>query len=120
MHSGHGNNFGPPHKGGPMIPESVVSPLRGQSGERKLTFSKVFRWRLPPGQTKAPATVEVAGSFNHWQKVPLHRDSEMDAWHARLETLKAEHGAAMLAQAARNSAEKAKKAKAKAKAAAAK
>jgi hypothetical protein len=31
--------------------------------------------------------VEVAGSFNHGQKVPLLRDSALDAWHATLHHL---------------------------------
>ena len=42
--------------------------------ERKLVFSKAFRWRLPSGQTEAPAKVEVAGTFSDWKKVELKRD----------------------------------------------
>jgi len=52
-----------------------------------MVFSKVFRWRLPDGQTAEPKTVEVAGSFSHWQKVPLIRDSVLDAWHVTLHHL---------------------------------
>ena len=52
--------------------------------ERKQTYSKVFRWRLPDGQTKEPRTVEIAGSFNHWQKIPMIRDSVLDAWHVTI------------------------------------
>lgn len=33
---------------------------------------------------KAPASVEVVGSFTQWQKVPLTRDSEVDAWHVTI------------------------------------
>jgi hypothetical protein len=75
-----------PPRGGPLISESTStpSPLQRDSTERKQTFSKVFRWRLPDGQTKEPATVEVVGSFNHWQKVALTRDSVLDAWHVTL------------------------------------
>lgn len=47
-----------------------------------MSFTKIFRWRLPDGHTEAPATVEVAGSFTHWQKVPMTRDSVLDSWHA--------------------------------------
>jgi hypothetical protein len=47
----------------------------------------VFRWRLPDGQTHDPQTVEVAGSFTHWQKVPLVRDGMLDAWHVTLHHL---------------------------------
>ena len=69
-----------------MVPEPFVgSPLkRRDAAERPLTFSKVFRWRLPDGHTQAPTSVEIAGSFNNWQKVPLARDSEVDAWHVTL------------------------------------
>lgn len=69
-----------------MIPESMTSasPLQRDSGERKQVFSKVFRWRLPDGQTKEPATVEVVGSFTHWQKTSLIRDGVVDAWHVTL------------------------------------
>jgi hypothetical protein len=75
-----------PPKGGPLIPESYFagSPLRRDAAERKPTFAKVFRWRLPDGQTREPAAVEVVGSFTHWQKVPLQRDSAVDAWHVTL------------------------------------
>ena len=52
-----------------------------------MVFSKVFRWRLPDGQTAEPKTVEVVGSFSHWQKVPLLRDSVLAAWHVTLHHL---------------------------------
>jgi hypothetical protein len=58
--------------------------LQHEPAERRQTFSKVFRWRLPDGHTKEPATVEVVGSFNHWQKVALTRDGVLDAWHVTL------------------------------------
>ena len=69
-----------------MIPEppSGAPPLRRDSTERRQTYSKVFRWRLPDGQTHDPASVEVVGSFTHWQKVPLIRDGVLDAWHVTL------------------------------------
>ena len=75
-----------PHKGGPLIPEppSGMPPLRRDPNNRKTSYSKVFRWRLPDGHTKEPASVEVVGSFTHWQKVPLKRDSVLDAWHVTL------------------------------------
>jgi hypothetical protein len=80
MYQSLGNSFGrrTPQKGGPLIPE------RRDQADRRTAYSKVFRWRLPDGQTHAPASVEVVGSFTHWQKVPLHRDSVLDAWHATL------------------------------------
>jgi hypothetical protein len=76
----------PSQKDGPMMREPSlpsVAPQR-QSQERPQTYSKIFRWRLPDGQTKAPASVEVIGSFTHWQKVPMQRDSALDAWHVTI------------------------------------
>ena len=53
--------------------------------ERKLTFTKIFRWRLPDGQTQEPATVEIAGTFTNWKKVPLIHDKVRGGWHATLQ-----------------------------------
>ena len=76
-------------KSGPVIPEPFLSgsPLQRAAGAKGLTFSKVFRWRLPDGQMTEPKTVEVVGSFTHWQKVALARDSVLDAWHVTLHHL---------------------------------
>ena len=52
-----------------------------------MTFSKVFRWHLPDGETKSPESVEVVGSFTHWQKVPLIHDSAVSGWHVTLHHL---------------------------------
>jgi hypothetical protein len=76
----------PAAKGGPIMPEpsrTGAAPQR-QSQERSQTYSKVFRWRLPDGQTHEPVTVEVIGSFTRWQKVPMQRDSALDAWHVTI------------------------------------
>jgi hypothetical protein len=71
---------------GPVIPEGYVggSPLQRNTSNSApvLTYSKMFRWRLPDGQTETPKSVEVAGSFTHWARVPLLRDSMLDSWHA--------------------------------------
>jgi hypothetical protein len=64
-------------------------PPQHEAAERRQAFSKVFRWRLPDGQTHDPATVEVVGSFTHWQKVSLVRDGVLDAWHVTLHHLQA-------------------------------
>jgi len=86
-----GNLFGrrPPQKGMPAVPESSPynAPARPDGGERRMTFSKVFRWHLPDGETKPPETVEVVGSFTHWQKVPLIHDSAVGGWHVSLHHL---------------------------------
>jgi hypothetical protein len=76
----------PSSKDGPVMREPSTpsyAPQR-QSHERPQTYSKVFRWRLPDGVTKEPATVELIGSFTHWQKVPMQRDSALDAWHVTI------------------------------------
>ena len=75
-----------PQKGGPLTWEPTrLSPLSPKnSKERPQSFAKVFRWRLPDGQTTAPASVELVGSFTQWQKVPLTRDSTCDAWHVTI------------------------------------
>jgi hypothetical protein len=80
-----------PVKSGPLIPEPASAGLPPQNNEshRRHTFSKVFRWRLPDGQTHDPTMVEVVGSFTHWQKVPLIRDGALDAWHVTLHHLQA-------------------------------
>ncbi len=83
-----GNFFGrkPAPKGAPLIPEVPMtsSPLQRDMGDRRPTFSKIFRWRLPDGQTQEPKLVEIVGSFTHWQKVPLMRDGVLDAWHVAM------------------------------------
>jgi hypothetical protein len=64
-----------------------VSPSRTVSlkkAEGAQTFTKVFRWRLPEGQTQKPAKVEIAGTFTNWQKVPLLRDSAQNTWQVTL------------------------------------
>ena len=55
--------------------------------ERKQTFTKVFRWRRTDGQKPEPATVEIAGTFTHWQKVPLLYDRVQGGWQVALDQL---------------------------------
>jgi hypothetical protein len=88
MFDSFGNAFNrkPPQKGGPMMAESSspASGVQGNPAERRLVYSKVFRWVPPDGQTQSPATVEVAGTFSHWQKVPLIHDGAVGGWHVTL------------------------------------
>ena|SRR5688572_6142409 len=76
----------PPQKGPGLFPEASSSPpsLGRDNRERKQTYSKIFRWRLPDGQTAEPEVVEVVGSFTHWQRMPLLRDGKLDAWHVTM------------------------------------
>jgi hypothetical protein len=87
-------NFGnaflqkPPHKSGSAVlktPAGAGAKGPGQPpAERKLTFTKIFRWRLPDGQTQEPAKVEIVGTFTSWQKMPLIHDKVRGGWHATL------------------------------------
>ncbi len=64
------------------IPSRLV--VRVPKSERPQTFTKIFRWRLPAGQTAAPATVEIVGTFTKWQKVPLVPDEARHVWQVTL------------------------------------
>jgi hypothetical protein len=71
-----------PHKPVPPAPEPVVrSALGGKApAAPKPTYVKIFRWQLPEDRTQEPATVEIAGTFTDWQKVPLTRNTKADGW----------------------------------------
>ena len=88
MSQNFGNAFinKPPHKGNPVHPEPGVRSAPGgkASAAPKPTYAKVFRWRLPEGRTQEPATVEIVGTLTNWEKVPLTRDSKVDAWHVTI------------------------------------
>lgn len=72
--------FQEPASGSPLSQNNSSSAIH-RGGQ---TYSKVFRWRLPDGQTEEPSTVEIIGSFSHWQRIPLKRDSVLDAWHTTI------------------------------------
>lgn len=69
-----------------MVPEPPAGPRppAPDNQNRGQTYSKVFRYRLPEGQTREPEQVEVVGSFTHWKPVPLVRDGRLDAWHVTI------------------------------------
>jgi hypothetical protein len=66
------------------LPNRAVSLKKA---DRAQTYVKVFRWRLPEGQTHKPTRVEVAGTFTNWQKVPLLRDGAPGAWQVTLHNI---------------------------------
>ena len=91
MSQNFGNAFlkKPAQKTGPVLPKpasGLKAPVQ-KPAERRQIYSKVFRWRLPEGQTQEPATVEVVGTFTNWQKVPLVRDGALDGWQVTLHNL---------------------------------
>ena len=68
-------------------PPAGAKPLVQPHAERKLTFTKIFRWVLPDGQTQEPATVEIVGTFTNWEKKPLIYDRAMRTWHLMLQNI---------------------------------
>jgi len=56
---------------------------------KKPSYSKVFRWQLPHGQTHKPKIVEIVGSFTGWQRVPLVHDASHHSWQATLHDIQA-------------------------------
>ncbi len=72
--------------GVPKVPTGAAGPSQNSAGP-KPTFAKIFRWRLPDGQKPEPATVEIAGTFTNWQKVPLRYNRVQGGWQVTLEQL---------------------------------
>ncbi len=56
-------------------------------GKRPATFSKIFRWQPETPDGPLPVRVEVAGSFNGWQRVALKRDRVSGVWELTLHNL---------------------------------
>ena len=53
---------------------------KAEKHEQQTGFTKVFRWLVPADQAPQPTTVEVAGSFSGWRKVPLSYDPPSRTW----------------------------------------
>jgi 1,4-alpha-glucan branching enzyme len=64
--------------------QNIRSSGKSVLGKRPATFSKVFRWQLDPPDGPMPVRVEVAGTFNGWQRVALKRDRASGVWQATL------------------------------------
>lgn len=88
MFRSFGNLLGrkaPPAKGGQLKRETPSRPSgSGGPQNNKQVFSKVFRWRMPDGHVGEPQSVEIVGSFTHWQPTALQRDGRQDSWHVTL------------------------------------
>ena len=74
---------------GGFTPPAGRAPLRMNRPERRPVFAKVFSWRLPDGETYRHQTVEVAGTFNQWKKVPLSQNGDPQAWQVILNDIPA-------------------------------
>ena len=61
--------------------------LEAEKSEQRTGYTKVFRWPVPADQTPQPTTVEVAGSFNGWRKVPLSYDPPTRTWQIALNNI---------------------------------
>lgn len=62
----------------------IRSSGKVELGKRPGTFSKIFRWQPEPPGGPLPVRVEVAGSFNGWQRVALKRDRVSGVWELML------------------------------------
>ena len=79
-----GNRRTPPDPAATVYSVPSRLSVRIPKSDRPQTFTRIFRWQLPAGQTREPATVEVVGTFSKWQKVPLAYDEAQRAWHLTL------------------------------------
>jgi hypothetical protein len=73
QHHGSGHSHSHPHLHAPV--------------KRAGTFTKIFRWQPDAPGGPLPVKVEVAGSFNGWQKVPLKYDRANALWQVTLHDL---------------------------------
>jgi hypothetical protein len=82
-----------PQKDGLSVPEPFLngSSPRGNFSAHKQGFSKFFRWHPPERQPCEPISVEVAGSFTHWERVPLARDGTNGFWQVMLRDIPINH-----------------------------
>ena len=65
---------------GARFAPTFARDVEPEQHEPRTGFTKVFRWPVPPGETPAPTTVEVVGSFTDWRKVPLSYDPPTRTW----------------------------------------
>jgi hypothetical protein len=63
---------------------SIRNSGKNEAGKRPVTFSKIFRWQPEQPGGPMPVRVEVAGSFNGWQRVALKRDLVTGVWQLTL------------------------------------
>ena len=64
--------------------QNIHSLAKDETGKRSHLFSKVFRWQPESVDGPMPVRVEVAGTFNGWQRLPLKRDRVSGVWQLTL------------------------------------
>ena len=69
--------------------QPIHSSGKDEAGKRLPTFTKIFRWQPEAPGGPMPVRVEVAGTFNNWQRVPLKRDPLSGVWQVTLPNIPA-------------------------------
>lgn len=64
--------------------QNILSLATDAAGKRPMAFSKIFRWQPEQAGGPMPVRVEVAGTFNAWQRLPLKRDRVSGVWQLTL------------------------------------
>jgi len=77
-----GNSGGPKHFS--TMSHHIRSSGKDEAGKRPTTFTKIFRWQPEPPGGPMPVLVEVAGTFNGWQRAALKRDRVSGVWQLTL------------------------------------
>lgn len=77
-------------------PEARIAPNTSprpepEKHEPQSGFTKVFRWPVPDEQTPQPTTVEIAGTFSQWRKLPLTYDRPSRSWQLILNHIPGNH-----------------------------
>lgn len=78
---------GTPAQSAPTPRPAAPAPASGQRrgpGTGGQTYTRVFRWRLPEGETVEPKSVEIVGSFTNWKRVSLQHDARQGSWHGSI------------------------------------
>jgi 1,4-alpha-glucan branching enzyme len=65
----------------------IRSSVKDEAGKRTPTFTKIFRWQPEQTGGPMPVRVEVAGTFNGWQRAALKRDRVSGVWQVTLENI---------------------------------
>ena len=68
----------------PVKPSVAVS-MAPRPGDRKATYSKVFRYSAPHGHDHQPSHVEIVGSFTHWRPVSMSLNPQDHNWQVNIE-----------------------------------